>query len=61
MKADPRRSEGARVERAAFRAYLRRLLKRLESSTMGVTDVAQDALHWVLMRQKRYAKRPGGL
>lgn len=56
MAADPKFSAGARLERKAFREYLRRLIKR--HGTCAVTD---DALAWVLKREERYAVRPGGL
>lgn len=59
MKADPKVSDGARTERAAFRAYLKRKLNALgegaESSSLA------PALQWVQERQQRYDKRPGGL
>lgn len=59
MKADPKVSEGARKERAAFRAYLRRQLNALgegaESRSLA------PVLQWVLARQDRYDKRRGGL
>ncbi len=55
-KASPAKSAGARLERKAMRTYLRRLIKR-----WGGSVVAEEALAWVLQRQKRYDKRPGGL
>ncbi len=59
MSADPKTSAGARTERAAFRAYLRRQLNALgegaEASSLG------PVLEWVLGRQKRYDKKAGGL
>ena len=63
-KADPKTSEGARVEREAFRRYLRRELRSRHevSGTTSPTHAAlQAALAWVLDRSKRYGKRPGGL
>jgi hypothetical protein len=60
MPADPKLSAGARLERAAMRAYLRRQLAQ-----PGALDVSKAALQlvleWVLLRQKRYGPRPGGL
>jgi hypothetical protein len=62
MAADPKRSAGARTERAAFRAYLRRALKREPKALEEpYTSELQFALYWVLNRQKRYDKRAGGL
>jgi hypothetical protein len=60
MKADPKFSEGARAERKAFRDKLRRELKNYseleeEGQILGVL------LQWILARQKRYDKVPGGL
>jgi hypothetical protein len=52
---DPKVSAGARLERAAFRAYLRRLLKHQDSPSL------QSALAWVLKRQARYDRKAGGL
>ncbi len=58
-KPAPQASAGARYERAAFRAYLRRKLNALgegaEASSLG------PVLEWVLQRQQRYDKRAGGL
>jgi hypothetical protein len=54
--ADHLVSEGARLERKALRAYLRRELKKTPA------DVAlQNTLVWLLGRQKRYDKVEGGL
>lgn len=58
MAADPKTSAGARLERKAFRDYLRRQLRTAsDSSSIGLTAV----LNWVLARQARYDKRGGGL
>lgn len=57
-KADPKVSHGARVERAAFRAYLRRMMKRASPVEEGMLDTC---VLWVLDRQKRYDKAAGGL
>lgn len=53
---DVKRSEGARLERKAMRAYLRR---QLQSGMFS--PAIEKALAWVLTRQKRYDKRKGGL
>lgn len=65
-KPDPRRSEGARLERKATRAYLRRrftaaLALLASDHALGEATAFDAALKWVLTRQKRYDKRPGGL
>lgn len=65
MKASPAMSEGARLERKAFREYLRRLM-RVELAQdypekFIVGEVLEEAIDWVLQRQKRYDKKPGGL
>lgn len=54
-RADPKMSEGARVERAAFRSYLRR-----QQRVMKI-DALEAAIEWVLKRSERYDKRKGGL
>mgnify|MGYP001613740199 CR=1 FL=1 len=53
------RSDGARYERAAVRAYLRRSIKRavIRDDVVTLTNV----LDWILARQSRYDKAPGGL
>lgn len=60
MAADQKYSAGARAERATMRAYLRR-----QVSIHGTNDPAGQVLHaaleWVLKRQARYDKKPGGL
>lgn len=55
VAADPKFSAGARLERAAFRAFIRRAMKRRG------TPAPQVYLDWVLQRQRRYEKKPGGL
>lgn len=55
MPTDPKRSEGARLERKAMRAYLRRLWTKTGDPTIAA------ALAWVLARQSRYDKKAGGL
>jgi hypothetical protein len=57
-KPAPVKSEGARYERAAFRNYLRRKLK----TEYGLENaILREVLNWVLSRQKRYDRKPGGL
>ena len=51
------KSEGARLERKAFRAYLRREIKK----PLSHGTVLGEVLAWVLGRQNRYDKRQGGL
>ncbi len=58
MPADPLRSEGARLERKAVREYLRRKLARMGKEHDGSVN---EVLAWMLAREKRYSKRPGGL
>lgn len=61
----PLRSEGARVERKAVRAYLRRQIRDVSSlegvGTLFAEERLQAVLAWVLERQQRYDKRAGGL
>ncbi len=49
-------SAGARYERAAFRAYIRRRMI-YNSDDFSL----QEILDWILARQKRYDSRGGGL
>lgn len=53
MAADPKSSEGARLERRSIREYLRRAIKSRKSLA--------DALAFVMTRQSRYDKKAGGL
>jgi len=55
MTADPRVSLGARLERKAVLAHYRRILKR------GVIVLTANEIAWLLKRQQRYDKKPGGL
>ena len=57
--ADKARSEGARYERAAFRARLRRRIKG--DIFLIVREALRVELDWILQRQERYDKAPGGL
>ena len=59
MPADPRVSLGARLERKAFRAYLKRQAGIAPNASAGMT--AHRFLLWLLKRQQRYDKKPGGL
>jgi len=62
MKPDHARSEGARYERAAFRAFLRREITRYHAVHNEISAaVMQNTLNWVRARQSRYDKAPGGL
>lgn len=67
MIPNPQISEGARLERAAFRNYLRRKINALIKSSHGMfgdfidTSDFVTVLNWVLARQKRYDKKTGGL
>ena len=55
-------SEGARYERAAFRGYLRRQIKKCNTAGESTTAAALvEVLHWTLKRQERYDPRKGGL
>lgn len=60
MKADPKVSAGARLERAAMRNYLRRRLKTAVL-TMHATEELEILLKWVLNRSRRYDREAGGL
>lgn len=61
MPADPRFSAGARLERKAILAHVRRVLKRIPPGvTCDLSDFAQLE-SWLLKRQVRYSKRKGGL
>jgi hypothetical protein len=57
---DPKKSEGARLERDTFRDYLRRKIAKLWDN-QSEKKVLEDALNWVLGRKKRYDKAEGGL
>lgn len=57
MPTDPKKSEGARLERRAFREYLRRQLQKAPPPG----GILLAALDWVLKRQDRYDGRAGGL
>ena len=62
MKADPRKSEGARMEREALREYLKRNIKKWASLKMlGEAMAFEKALKWVDGRHKRYDAKKGGL
>lgn len=59
MATDPKKSEGARYERKAMRAYLTRRIAKLVGN--GAIIEAQRHLEWVRSRQARYDQKPGGL
>lgn len=56
MPTNPKISLGARLERKAMRAHLRRLLSH-DPRNFSL----QKALKFVLTRQERYDSKPGGL
>lgn len=61
-KPDPRKSEGARTERRSFRSHLVRLINKSDKAgTFGQTATYRRLLTWVLAREQRYSRRPGGL
>lgn len=60
MKADPKVSEGARLERRAMRSMLRRLLS-IHGTNGPEGKVLSTALAFVLTRQQRYDRKGGGL
>ncbi len=53
------KSEGGRLERKATRAYLQRKIKR--GLTIDQMASITEVFNWVLSRQARYDKKPGGL
>ena len=61
-KADPKYSAGARMERKAFRDYLRRQIKLRSTDGASVEAITLNTvLFFVLGRQRRYDPKPGGL
>lgn len=60
---DPLKSAGARLERKAVRAFLRRLSTSAikGKGTAEEIRMCEFILHWVIKRQTRYDKVPGGL
>lgn len=58
MPADPRFSAGARLERKAILAHVRRLIRMPQD--LVVTDLVMLE-SWLLKRQARYNQKPGGL
>lgn len=56
MAADPKTSAGARVERKAFREYVRRLI-----AASGPQIDGEKVVAWILKRQQRYDGKAGGL
>ena len=64
MAAKPEVSEGARLERQAFRDKIGRTLRRLAKVQAEVTPEQVELgelLDWVNGRRKRYDAKPGGL
>jgi hypothetical protein len=59
MSADPKMSAGARLEREAFRDYLRRKLHN--KPTACEEQFLEVVLRWVNDRRTRYDKAGGGL
>jgi hypothetical protein len=49
------------MERAALRSYLRRKMNRPFHNETTVSEALNAVLMWVLSRQRRYDKKPGGL
>ena len=60
-KADPKESEGARLERRAVRDRLRRMIKAYGDIKHTAHEVLRVELYWILARQDRYDKVKGGL
>jgi hypothetical protein len=58
--ADPKVSDGARQERKAMRAYLRRQIRSNKTLPIDIA-VYETVLDWVLARQMRYDHAKGGL
>lgn len=62
--AEPLRSAGAREERRAVLAYLRRKARHTSAvagAGLPTATVMGQAIEWMLARQKRYDARVGGL
>lgn len=63
----PQTSEGARLERKALRAYLRRKLAAEKETQIGGSPATayvralEEVLTWVMGRQRRYDAKAGGL
>lgn len=51
--------EGAKIERKAVKAYLRRLLRKITDTE--ARQLVEQAIRWLEGRPARYRKRPGGL
>lgn len=60
-KADPMKSEGARLERKAIRRAIRRRIRAAPMEWHGYRHGLESVLAFVQGRQKRYDSRPGGL
>ena len=65
IKASPAFSKGACYERDSFRDFLRREMKKIQLLDSEASHVRFETtkryLVWVLARQRRYEKKPGGL
>ncbi len=68
-KADPLMSAGARLERKALKEYLERQIKKFQNDRVNDPEyhlwrpeaVLGIVYSWVMGRQNRYSKKPGGL
>lgn len=63
MAADPLVSKGARLERAAVLAYLRRKVRHTNAVADGHSGarVLSECVEWMLKRVHRYGSKKGGL
>jgi hypothetical protein len=62
MAADPKVSYGARVERKAIIAHLRRKFDVfIKNGLTREAAIAQQTIDYILGRDEEYNKRPGGL
>ncbi len=59
MAADPKTSKGARDERRAVLAHVRRLINVMDDDA-PIAELMHLEM-WLLKRQARYDKKPGGL
>lgn len=64
-KADPKLSEGARLERKAVLTYVRRKRRKMGETfgglALGEAVVLDEVIAWMVQRESRYSARPGGL
>jgi hypothetical protein len=65
MAADPKRSQGARIERAAILSHVRRKKRKWQGKALTTPNDAARVLgeveDWILKRRQRYEPKPGGL